>query len=148
MLLLSIDKFFLPEILIAILLLSASLSISRKVELFLSPWKTRRHPGLNSQSLSALISSDSDIIQFWFSAVQYLKISEQRWFNSEERWKPEISELEISADQRWISAVFFLKQSWTALVFSETELNILELWFFQFSSSPDFFCNSSPEKLR
>ena len=35
---------------------------------------------LKSQSkLVALINSDSEIIQFWFNTVHYLKISEQRW---------------------------------------------------------------------
>ena len=34
--------------------------------------------GLKSESKSTLISSETKIIQFWFSAVHYLKISEQR----------------------------------------------------------------------
>ena len=35
-------------------------------------------PGLTSQRASALISSDSEMFQFWFSAVHCLKISGQR----------------------------------------------------------------------
>ena len=65
-------------------------------------------PGLRSQRHSALISSDSEYFQLCFSAVHYLKISEQRWFSSEQRWKRKFSELKISAE--------------TALIFSETAL--------------------------
>ena len=72
-------------------------------------------PGLTSQRHSALISSDSEYFQVCFSAVHYLKISEQRWFSSEQRWKWKISELKISAE--------------TVLIFSETELNSADfLW--------------------
>ena len=102
-------------------------------------------PGLTSQKHSALISSDSEYFQVCFSAVHYLKISEQRWFSSEQRWKRKFSELKISAEselfQRWFSlkqSWFSLKQRWntkfseqknqrwiravSALIFSETEL--------------------------
>ena len=34
---------------------------------------------MTSQRQSVLISSDSEMFQFWFSAVHYLKISEKRW---------------------------------------------------------------------
>ena len=54
------------------------------------------HPGLTSQRHSALISSDSEYFQVCFSAVHCLKISEQRWFSSEQRWKRKFSELKIS----------------------------------------------------
>ena len=40
-------------------------------------------PGLTSQWHSALISSDSEMFQFWFKAVDLSKISEQRCFNSD-----------------------------------------------------------------
>ena len=40
------------------------------------------HPGLTSQRHSALISSDSEYFQVCFSAVHYLKISEQQKFTS------------------------------------------------------------------
>ena len=59
-------------------------------------------PGLTSQRHSALISSDPEYFQVCFSAVHYLKISEQRWFSSETE----------------------LIQSWTALIFSETALKL------------------------
>ena len=52
---------------------------------------------MTSQRHSALISSDSEQFQFWFSAVYYLKISEQRW-------KRKFSELKISAGCLWNSA--------------------------------------------
>ena len=81
------------------------------------------HPGLTSQRHSALISSDSEYFQVCFSAVHYLKISEQRWFSSEQLWKRKFSELKISAVtalfQRWFRAErrwFPLKQPWTALI--------------------------------
>ena len=66
-------------------------------------------PGLTSQRHSALISSDSEYFQVCFSAVHYLKISEQRLFSSEQRWKQKFSELKISAV--------------SALIFYETALN-------------------------
>ena len=40
--------------------------------------RCRTQPGLTSQRHSALISSDSEQFQVCFSAVHYLKISEQR----------------------------------------------------------------------
>ena len=43
--------------------------------------------GLKSQRHSALISSDSEMFHFWFSAVHYLKISKQASFSFEQRWK-------------------------------------------------------------
>ena len=43
-------------------------------------------PGWRLRDL-ALISSESEEIQDYFSAIHYLKISEQRWFSSEQRWK-------------------------------------------------------------
>ena len=77
-------------------------------------------PGLTSQRHSALISSDSEYFQVCFSAVHYLKISEQRWFSSEQRWKRKISELKISAETALIFFETSLIQSWTALISSET----------------------------
>ena len=74
-----------------------------------------KHPGLTSQRHSALISSDSEYFQVCFSAVHYLKISEQRW-------KRKFSELKISAETALIFSETELIQSWTALIFSETEL--------------------------
>ena len=74
-------------------------------------------PGLTSQRHSALISSDSEYFQVCFSAVHYLKISEQRWFSSEQRWKRKFSELKISAEK--------------ALIFSETALNSADFWIIQ-----------------
>ena len=50
-------------------------------------------PGLTSQRHSALISSDSEYFQVCFSAVQYLKICEQRWFSLKQRWTALIFEL-------------------------------------------------------
>ena len=95
-----------------------------------------RQPGLTSQRHSALISSDSEYFQVCFSAVHYLKISAQRWFSSEQRWKRKFSELKISAE--------------TALIFSETadsELNSPDfLWIVQnddFWLLFDFFQNFS-----
>ena len=76
-------------------------------------------PGLTSQRHSALISSDSEYFQVCFSAVHYLKISEQRWFSSEQRWKRKFSE---QKNQRWIRAVSALFFSETELIFSETAL--------------------------
>ena len=81
-------------------------------------------PGLTSQRHSALISSDSEYFQVCFSAVHYLKISEQRWFSSEQRWKRKFSELKISAETALFSSETELIQSWTALVFSETALKL------------------------
>ena len=75
-------------------------------------------PGLTSQRHSALISSDSEYFQVCFSAVHYLKISEQRWFSSEQRWNWKFSELKISADlwiiqndNYWLILQFFKKIS-------------------------------------
>ena len=44
-----------------------------------------RLPELRSQRTSTLMTSDSEI-QFWFSAVQYLKKFEQRWFPLKHLW--------------------------------------------------------------
>ena len=81
-------------------------------------------PGLTSQRHSALISSDSEYFQVCFSAVHYLKISEQRWFSSEQRWKRKFSELKISTETALFSSETELIQSWTALIFSETALKL------------------------
>ena len=83
-----------------------------------------KNPGLTSQRHSALISSDSEYFQVCFSAVHYLKISEQRWFSSEQRWKRKFSELKISAETALFSSETELIQSWTALIFSETALKL------------------------
>ena len=79
---------------------------------------------MTSQRHSALISSDSEYFQVCFSAVHYLKISEQRWFSSEQRWKRKFSELKISAETALIFSETELIQSWTALIFSETALKL------------------------
>ena len=65
-------------------------------------------PELTSQRHSALISSDSEYFQICFSAVHYLKISEQRWFSSEQRWKRKFSELKIIAETALHSADFWI----------------------------------------
>ena len=68
-----------------------------------------------SQRHSALISSDSEYFQVCFSAVHYLKISEQRW-------KRKFSELKISAETALIfseTALVFLIHSETALISAE-----------------------------
>ena len=85
---------------------------------------SRNGPGLTSQRHSALISSNSEYFQVCFSAVHYLKISEQRWFSSEQRWKRKFSELKISAETALIFSETELIQSWTALIFSETALKL------------------------
>ena len=90
------------------------------VLIFLQTW----FPGLTSQRHSALISSNSEYFQVCFSAVHYLKISEQRWFRSEQRWKRKFSELKISAETALFSSETELIQSWTALIFSETALKL------------------------
>ena len=79
---------------------------------FQRSWSKGRIPGLTSQRHSALISSDSEYFQVCFSAVHYLKISEQRWFSSEQRWKRKFSELKISADTALFQRWFSLKQRW------------------------------------
>ena len=77
--------------------------------------KKNNEPGLTSQRHSALISSDSKYFQVCFSAVHYLKISKQRWFSSEQRWKRKFSELKISAESELFERWFSLKQSWFSL---------------------------------
>ena len=83
-------------------------------------------PGLTSQRHSALISSDPEYFQVCFSAVHYLKISEQSWFRAEQRWfsLKQLWNGKFSAqnNQRWIRAVSALIFSETELIFSETEL--------------------------
>ena len=81
-------------------------------------------PGWRLRDRSALISSDSEYFQVCFSAVHYLKISEQRWFSSEQRWKRKFSELKISAETALFSSETEMIQSWTALIFSETALKL------------------------
>ena len=91
-------------------------------------------PGLTSQRHSALISSDSEYFQVCFSAVHYLRISEQRWFSSEQRWKRKFSELKISAETALFSSETELIQSWTAMIFSETALKLETRLIFNISS--------------
>ena len=50
----------------------------RRLKSVAIPLKSLLRPGLTSQRHSALISSDSEYFQVCFSAVHYLKISEQR----------------------------------------------------------------------
>ena len=85
--------------------------------------KTQRNkPGLTSQRHSALISCGSEYFQVCFSAVHYLKISEQRWFSSEQHWKRKFSELKISAE----TALF---QRWFLWNSADSELNSADfLW--------------------
>ena len=67
------------------------------------------------------------MFQFWFNAVHHLELSEQRWFSSEQRWKQKISELKISAEQRFSALIFVC--------------NIAEqLWFFK-DSQREFAVN-------
>ena len=60
--------------------------------------------------------------QFWFSAVQYLEISGQRWFSSGERWK----------------IVFFSgqqSQHWPTLIYSEDSIDQIctnSEWYLKF----------------
>ena len=77
-------------------------------------------PGLTSQRHSALISSDSEYFHFCFSAVHYLKISEQRWVSAVQHWKPNVSEQRKSALNSADSELFLFE---TALFSSETALN-------------------------
>ena len=81
-----------------------------------TPGNQWNRPGLTSLRHSALITSDSEYFQVCFSAVHYLKISEQRWFSSEQRWKQKLSELRISAVSTLIFSETALIQSWTALI--------------------------------
>ena len=107
-----------------------TLSVGADVNLFSSSCSLHIYrwlkvkPGLTSQRHSALISSDSEYFQVCFSAVHYLKISGQRWFSSEQRWKRKFSELKISAETALFSSETELIQSWTALIFSETALKL------------------------
>ena len=94
-------------------------------------WFNLSDPGLTSQRHSALINSDSEYFQVCFSAVHYLKISEQRWFSSEQRWKRKFSELKISALSALIFSETALIQSWTAPISSETALNSADFWIIQ-----------------
>ena len=95
-------------------------------------WKHEgKQPGLTSQKHSALISSDLEYFQVCFSAVHYLKISEQRWFSSEQRWKRKFSELKISAETEQIFSEKALIQSWTVLISSETVLKSADFWIIQ-----------------
>ena len=47
------------------------------------------------------------LFQFWFNAAHYLKISEQRWFSSHQRWKIDFPEQQnqpwTALFQRWFS---------------------------------------------
>ena len=72
------------------------------------------------------------MFQFWFSAVHYLKISEQRWFSSEQHWKEKLSELRISAEQRYFSADYL----WHS---ADSELKSSDFWRIQNGNSPFAF---------
>ena len=98
-----------------------------KMHIKLTDWP----PGLTSQRHSALISSDSEQFRLCFSAVHYLKISEQRWFSSEQRWKRKFSELRISAETTLIFSETALIQGWTALISFETAMNSADFWRIQ-----------------
>ena len=74
-------------------------------------------PWITYQIHSALINSDSEIFHFCFSAVHYLKVSEQRWFSSERNWKRKFSNLKNSAV--------------SALISSETAPNSADFWQIQ-----------------
>ena len=67
-------------------------------------------PGLTPQRHPALISCDSEYFQVRFSAAHYLKISEQRWFSSEQRWNGKYLELRISAETALFQLWFSLKR--------------------------------------
>ena len=51
----------------------------------------------------------NNIVTITFSAVHYLKVSEQRWFSSEQRWKRKFSELKLSAETALFHLWFSLK---------------------------------------
>ena len=74
-------------------------------------------PGLTSQRQSALINSDSEIFQFWFSAVHYLIISGQRR-------KQKFSELKISTEKRCFNSDFL----WNL---PDSQLNCVDFWRIQ-----------------
>ena len=105
------------------------------------------HPGLTPQKHSALISSDSEYFQVCFCTVHYLKISEQRWFSSEQRWQRKFSELKISAVSAMISSATALSRAvfWriqndnvfvTFFIFSKF-FEVPQFWgsYFRFSTS-------------
>ena len=114
---------------------------------------------MNSAEIPKFQNSKSALNQRWFSPKQSWLRAEQRWFSLTQRWKTKNSE---QKNQLWISAVSVLIFSETELItteafwnssyhswfFPETTLNIPEFCVFQFLSSPDFFCNFSPGKLR
>ena len=64
------------------------------------------------------MSSDSEIIQFWFTAYHYQRILEQSWFTSERHWNREFLQLKM-----WNSVDFpWLCQFWTRLLQRKSEL--------------------------
>ena len=89
--------------------------------------------GLTSQRHSALVSSDSEYFQVCFSAVHYLKISEQRW-------KRKFSELKISGDFLWKSTDSELNSAdflWNSSDFWIIQNDIF--WFFHvFQNFPTY----------
>ena len=95
-------------------------------------WKSlRRQPGVIGCSLLDWLggavgrwNSAKTLFDPWLTCVfltrtNYLKISEQRWFSSEQRRKRKFSE---QKNQRWIRAVSALIFSETELIFSDTAL--------------------------
>ena len=74
--------------------------------------------GLTSQRHSALISSDSEQFQVYFSAVHYLKISEQRW-------KRKFSELRFSLKQRCFSVDFLWNSDEQSCFLTDSECQLL-----------------------
>ena len=87
------------------------------------------------------------LFQFWFSAVNYLKISEQRCFSNDQRWKINFSKQQnqrstalfqrwFSLKQLWFGAVqrwFSPKQLWTALIFRGCRMTFSSPIFIFFS---------------
>ena len=81
-------------------------------------------PRLTFQRHSALLMTGSEVSQFWFCAIHYLKVSRQLWFSCEQRWKRNISQLKIR-EQRWFC--------------SETALSSVDFWRTQNNNFCFFF---------
>ena len=94
-------------------------------------------PGLKSENKSALISSDSEKFQSWFSAVHYLNISGQPWLTSESAL--------IFSETELITAEALLNSSKQYQIFFETALNIPEFCVFPLPSSPNILLFFSRE---
>ena len=76
------------------------------------------YPELTSQKHSVLISFDSEMFQFWFSAVYYLKISQKRWKREFQRQKSALVFFMFS--ELALENVKSLKQRCSALIICGT----------------------------